>query len=455
MPQTQISCPNCRQMIPAQVEQLFDVTADPEAKQRFLSGQVNVAQCPYCGYQGPLATPIVYHDADKELLLTYFPPELGLPANEQEKLVGPLINQVVNRLPLEKRKAYLLQPKNFLTLQSLIEHILQADGISPEMVREQQEQLRLLERLLATQSADVRAEIIRQNDEKLGEAFFALLSQLFQNALMSSQQDLAQALNVLQSELMQHSTYGRKLQTQLQEVEAAAQSLQNAGEGGLTREKLLQIVREAPSDDRLQALVSLARPGFDYIFFQQLTEQIEAAEGEERAQLENLRDKLLAYTAEVDEELKEQVQEARAFLENLLEQPDTAAAVRQNLQAFNEVTIQALNDMIQEAAQKQDQERMQKLEQVVGVLRAASAPPPEYALIEKLLAQPDEAAIQRELDEHAAEVTDEFMQLLSGLLNQVGQNTTDPEAAQVAARLEKIYQLALRLQMKRNLRGEQ
>ncbi|NCU21899.1 c-type cytochrome, partial [Candidatus Falkowbacteria bacterium] len=28
---------------------------------------------------------IVYHDATKELLLTFFPPELGLPINEQEK----------------------------------------------------------------------------------------------------------------------------------------------------------------------------------------------------------------------------------------------------------------------------------------------------------------------------------------------------------------------------------
>ncbi len=453
MAQTQISCPNCRQMITAEVEQLFDVTADPEAKQRFLSGQVNVAQCPYCGYQGPLATPIVYHDADKELLLTYFPAELGLPANEQEKLVGPLINKVVERLPMEKRKAYLLQPKNFLSLKSLVEHILQADGISPEMVREQQERLHLIERLLSTRSADVRAEIIRQNDANLDEAFFSLLAQLFQNALVSNQQDLAQALNALQAELMEHSTYGKTLQTQMKEVEAAAQSLQQAGEGGLTREKLMEIVRQAPSDERLQALVSLARPGFDYIFFQQLSEQIEAAQGEERASLEALREKLLAYTAEVDAGLKEQMESARKFLEELLSQPDLSQAVRANLPAFNEVTIQALNEMIQEAAQKGDRERLKKLEQVVGVLQAASAPPPEYALIEKLLSQPDEAAIQRELEEHAAEVTEDFLQLLIGLLNQVQQNTTDPEAAQVAARLEKIYQLALRQQMKRNLRG--
>ncbi|MBP8163915.1 MAG: hypothetical protein KAX86_00635, partial [Anaerolineales bacterium] len=110
MPQTQISCPRCRQMIAANVEQLFDVTHDPASKQRLLSGQSNHARCPHCGYDGRLSTPIVYHDNEKELLLTYFPPELGLPLNEQEKLIGPLIKQVMDRLPPEKRKGYLLKP---------------------------------------------------------------------------------------------------------------------------------------------------------------------------------------------------------------------------------------------------------------------------------------------------------------------------------------------------------
>ncbi len=90
MPQTQISCPRCRQTIAANVEQLFDVTHEPASKQRLLSGQSNHAHCQYCGYDGRLATPVVYHDNEKELLLTFFPPELGLPLNEQEKMMGPI-----------------------------------------------------------------------------------------------------------------------------------------------------------------------------------------------------------------------------------------------------------------------------------------------------------------------------------------------------------------------------
>ena len=65
MPKTRINCPNCRQPVVAEIEQLFDIGADPQAKQKLLSGAVNVLQCQSCGYVGSLATPLVYHDPEK------------------------------------------------------------------------------------------------------------------------------------------------------------------------------------------------------------------------------------------------------------------------------------------------------------------------------------------------------------------------------------------------------
>jgi hypothetical protein len=67
----------------ADVQQLFDAGEDPSAKSRLLSGMANFVQCGVCGYQGALATPIIYHDPEKELLLTHVPPEVGLPRDEQ------------------------------------------------------------------------------------------------------------------------------------------------------------------------------------------------------------------------------------------------------------------------------------------------------------------------------------------------------------------------------------
>ena len=167
MPQTQIACPNCRQMITANIEQLFDVTQDPQAKQRLLSGASNMARCPHCGYQGRLATPIVYHDNEKELLLTFFPPELNVPLNDQERTFGPLIKKVTESLPPEKRKGYLLKPIPNLSYESMIKLILEKDGVTPEMLKEQQDRVAVIERLLQANTADVRSEIIKQNLESI------------------------------------------------------------------------------------------------------------------------------------------------------------------------------------------------------------------------------------------------------------------------------------------------
>src|SRR5574339_656461 len=303
MPQTQIACPRCRQMITANVEQLFDVTQDPQAKQRLLGGVSNMARCPHCGYQGRLSTPIVYHDNDKELLLTFFPPELGLPLNEQEKVIGPLIKQVMDRLPAEKRKGYLLNPVPNLTYESMMQLILSKDGITPEMLKEQQDRVSVIERLLQASSPDVRSEIIKQNITLFDEQFFALFSRLAQSAAQSGQEPVARAMVDLQQQLLEETEFGRGLKESVGELEAASKELQALGQG-LTREKLLDLVIASSNDARLRAYVNLVRGGMDYQFFQLLTEKIDKASGDEKSRLESIRDKVLGFTNEIDKQIE-------------------------------------------------------------------------------------------------------------------------------------------------------
>ncbi len=59
----------------------------------------------------------------------------------------------MDRLPAEKRKAYLLKPTANLTYESMIETILGKDGITPEMIKSQQERVDLIDRLLQASSA--------------------------------------------------------------------------------------------------------------------------------------------------------------------------------------------------------------------------------------------------------------------------------------------------------------
>ena len=453
MPQTQIACPRCKQMITANVEQLFDVTADPGAKQRLLGGVSNMARCPYCGYEGRLATPIVYHDADKELLLTFFPPELAMPVNEQERLIGPLITQVTNRLPPEKRKAYLFKPIANLTFESMVEAILGKDGITPEMIKAQQERLNLIDRLLQSTTPDVRSELIKQNLKLFDEQFFALFSRLLQAGLGSGQEELAKQMSELQKQLLAETEYGRQLRESVGELEAAAKTLQEAGQS-LTREKLLELMVQAPSDARLKAYVSLARNGMDYTFFQNLTESIDKSSGDERKKLEDLREKLLDHVNEIDKQLEARYKQAQEFVEKLLAQDDVAKATQDNLDAFTQDTVDVVQTLLRQASEKNDYAQMGKLQKMIEILQAASAAPPEVAFIEQLLDAPDDASIDKMLTANEKMVNDAFMEALNGLVAQIdaqaGQGN-NPEAKKLAEKLQKVYKTALKFSMKKKI----
>jgi len=451
MPQTQIACPRCRQMIAANVEQLFDVTQDPQAKQRLLGGVSNMARCPNCGYQGRLATPMVYHEADKELLLTFFPSELGMPLNEQERLIGSMITQITNRLPPEKRKAYLLKPVANLTYESMIQTILGKDGITPEMIKDQQDRVMLIERLLQASAANVRSEIIKQNANLFDEQFFALFSRLAQSAAASGQEPVARGMVDLQKQLLEETDFGRELKESVGELEAATKSLQEAGQG-LTREKLLELVLAAPSDARLRAYVSLARGGMDYQFFQLLTEKIDKASGDEKARLESIRERLLDFTSEIDKQLEARYKQAQEFVESLLAQEDVVKAVRDSLDGFTQDTVDVVNQMLRQASEKSDYTRMGKLQKMAEVLREVSTPP-EVAFIEQLLDAPDDSAVEKMLEDNKDLINDQLMEALIGLVGQVdaaaGQGNAEAKA--LGEKLSKVYKTALKFSMKKNM----
>lgn len=447
MPQTRTSCPRCRQPVIADVEQLFDVTSDPEAKQRLLSGAVNTINCQNCGYQGALATPIVYHDADKELLLTYFPPELALPVNEQERMIGPYITQITNKLPPEKRKAYLLRPTSMFTYQGMIEKILEADGITKEMLQAQQARLQLLQRL-ATLGKEERASVAKENEGLMDESFFALISQLVEVSMAQGDEHSARQLAALQQELLALSPVGREMQAQAQDAQAAIQSLQEAAREGLTREKLLDLIIEAKTETRLTTLVSAARGGLDYEFFQILSGRIDNAEGEEKQKLFDLREKLLQLIKEIDEALQAKMDEAKAKLHEIMNAPDVEKATEEYLPEINDFFVEALKAEMQIARQKAYLDKISKLQTIVNVIQRHSAPPPEVQLIESLLSAPDDEGVRNILQANESHITPEFLQLLNSVAEQSEAEGQNP---QISQRLRQVYRLAMRFVMSKNL----
>ncbi len=416
MPKTRVNCPNCRQPVVAEVNQLFDAGVDPQAKQMLLTGAYNIIQCPSCNYQGNLATPLVYHDPEKELLLTYFPPELGLPVNEQERIIGPLITQVMNSLPQEKRKAYLLRPQTMLTMQTLVERILEGDGITKEMIQEQQKRLQLLQRMVDAQD-DVLAEMAKNEDALIDADFFQLISRLAEVAMMSGDQNSAARLNDLQKKLLPITTFGHEIQAQSKEVEAAMQSLQALGQN-LTREKLLELFLEAPTDLRLNVLVSMTRQGLDYSFFQMMTEEIDRTEGEKRQKLLTLRERLLELTRQIDLEMEKRAAQARQVVEAMTKAPDVTEAMRENIGAVDDFFLKALNEFMEDARKAGDLDKIGKLQKIAEVLQEASAPPEEYAFIEELVNTGTEAELRQKLEENKEKLNAEFLEVVSTLVAQ-------------------------------------
>lgn len=451
MPKTQISCPRCRTPMTAEIQQLFDLNTEPEAKQKLLSGAANMIQCQACGYQGLYPTPIVYHDPEKEMLLTYFPSELGVSINEQEKMVGPLIKRVVNDLPMEKRKAYLFQAQSMLTYQTMMEKILEADGVTKEMLDEQQKKLQLIQRLLSTATVESRKEIIKQEEALIDETFFGLLNRLVEATVAQGDKQSAQQLALFQQELLQETKVGQEIQEKMKSSQKAMEDLQEAAKAGLTREKLLDLFIEAPDEIYINTLIGMVRSGLDYEFFQILSQKIETtSESEQKTKLSSLRDFLVEVTRQIDAQIQEEKQHASETLNKMLAEVNIEVGLEKYGNELNDFFVDAVKEALQEARKDADLEKISKLGQLNSMIEEASKPPAEIQFVETLLQAPDAEAIKTLLSEKPEVINDEFIQLLANLINQTEQQGNQQA---LVGKLKEIQKVVTKALMVKNLKG--
>lgn len=392
-----IQCPNCGQPFTAVVETVIDAGQDPQAKARLLSGQASTVRCPNCGSAVTVATPILYHDASKELLLVHVPMELNLPKQQQEKLVGDLMRELTSRLPKESMKGYLFQPKQALTMQGMIEQILQADGVTPEMMEAQRERVRLIEQFMSTPD-DLLPGLVQQNDAAIDAQFLQTMTLMAQRMVQEGRVDIAEQVLATQQLVAENSTFGKQVleQSRVQEeiIREVAAELEGLGQNADRGDFVELVLRYAGDDQRLQALVGLARPAFDYTFFQDLTMRISQAPADERDRLEGVREQLLQLTAMVDQQTQMAVQQAAGLLQEIINSPDMDATIRDNLPMFDDTFMAVLSANIQEAQRQSDIQLSGRLKQVyervVASLRENMQP--ELRFINELLSIPDDEA---------------------------------------------------------------
>jgi hypothetical protein len=255
-----VTCPNCRTPFTAPIEQIIDAQTDLEAKTRLVSGQLNAVICPHCGFQGALNTPFLYHDAELELALVYMPMALGATDVQQQKAIGDLTNRLM-ATPSDARKGYLLQPRVFLTVQGLVDALLERDDATRQMVEAQRRKLELFERLREIDPSDslAMAEFVGVNDRDLDEAFFQLLDIMISVADSRGETAELARLSAHQAYLLEKSSTGRLFKAQQLAVRQ-----QPPPRGETLIEQLIA------TDERAvrEALVLVGRQMLDYAFFQ-------------------------------------------------------------------------------------------------------------------------------------------------------------------------------------------
>jgi hypothetical protein len=434
-----VTCPSCNNRFSSPVLTIIDVSQNPEAKARFLAGQLNIAACPQCGSAGMLSTPLVYHDPEKELLFTYMPSELGLPEPEQQRIIGDLTNRVMSALPAEQRRGYLLRPKSFLRPEAMLEAILGADGITPEMLKAQRARTDLLDQLMRTTSEDSRRTIVQENGNLIDYEFFQILTLNIELAEANGRSATAQQLLGLRKQLLDWTATGQEV--------AAREEVLKEFHTEITREELLEKLIQATSAGekvRVETMVTVARPTIDYVFYQQLTGRIEAADlagnTTEVETLMALRENLLNLTAEIDAEMQRASDEATQLLHKILESDDMEKTIRANLDRIDDLFINTLALNLQTAEQSGRQEDVDKLSQIGDILMklVQESQPPEIHLINKLLSAEYPEGTLALLQENRQQVD---VQLLE-IMRLVREDLVQSGRAQVAQRLAEIREQA-------------
>lgn len=409
---TSINCPNCRTPLTVPVQQIIDAQADPEAKSMLLSGQLNMVVCPSCGFRGALNTPFVYHDADLELALVYMPMELGATDLERQKAIGDLTNHLMQGLPAEARKGYLLQPRTFLTVENLVDALLEKDEVTRELLEAQERRIELLEELRHMDPEDTLAlaEFAGTHDDEIDVLFFQILDIVTSISEQGDGAGEVARMRQLRDILLEKTTAGRSLMAQQQAVEAL-----NADP---TRATLVEQLVATDDDIVREALVTVGRHLLDYAFFQELTARIDAAESAgdtaSKEKLSALRRQVQDIRDEVDIRAAAVLTARAQLLRNLLLEDDPKEVLQRHVNEIDEAFFGVLATNIEEAENEGRQDVVARMQSIgdTAIQLLNEFLPQELRLVNQLASAESDEQIRHLLEDERESLNSEFVQLL-------------------------------------------
>lgn len=429
-PATSIACPVCGQPFNAILEQILDAQIDPTSKERLLSGRVNLITCPHCGYRGMVGTPLMYHDARKQLAVVYMPMELNIAQEQRERIIGDMTNALMRALPEDAPKGYLLRPKSALTLQGLIDQVLEADGITPEMLDRERQKIDLIKQL-AEAEKEARDQLLADNADLLDIGLIELLTAAAQAATQAGDNRQSLRLLNIREHLLETTEAGQQIKAQQEALVEASQELQALGQD-LTRKKFVDLLfNAAENPDKVDALGTLGRAILDYSTFQVITERInQTTDPEWRKLYENVRDRMLEINAAYEQQARALMERAASTLRMLIQAPDIPQAIQANLDRIDDMFLQVLQvnlDEARKAGRADITERLRLIRDEVLKLIQASQPP-EVQFINDLLSVESETEAVDLLRSRQGDVSADLLEVMGELANQLRDGGNEPAA---------------------------
>lgn len=422
---TQITCPNCGTPYTAEIHQIVDARRTPELKRRLLEGSLNVAVCPNCQAGGQLSSIMAFHDPDHELFMMFVPQELHLNEMQREQMIGRLTQDVMKSVPPEERRAYMLQPQLMLNMQTFMEKVLETEGITKEMIERQRKQAELLN-TLARADKDVQDHLIKERGREIDETFFAMLQQYIDAASqMNDERQLLPLIN-LRARLMTETEIGRRLERQQMAVHKLSQAAKKAG--GLSAAMLAQHVVANQEDEQVvEALVMAAQGGLQYEFFSELSAEIEKAEraGDQAAanRLAQYRTQYLKLYDDMQTASRQIMEGAMQLLETLMQAPDKATAVQENVDKIDDAFMYVLAARIAEAEQKGEPATADALNEIQSAIMdmVEDQLPPPIQMINALVRAEATGQLDQLLAENQQLVSEELVQIIDQVMEQAEQ----------------------------------
>jgi hypothetical protein len=152
-------------------------------------------------------------------------------------------------------------------------------------------------------------------------------------------------------------------------------------------------------------------------------------------------------TSEVDQAIQKETEQSRLLLDKILASQNLEETTLQNIANISDLFVQVIKQELDSARQKGDLERSGKIQHVISILQKVSTPP-ELEFIQTLLKAKSEEERVKLFDDNSAQMTQEFFQLLNGLIQQ---STDQKQPQEIIDGLSEVYRSGLRYSMQKNL----